>query len=161
MLEPSTGGQQDRSTLADKLDRLFTTVRPAPGKEYSSAEVAAAIAEAGGPTISSTYVWQLRKGTRDNPTKLHLEALAGFFGVSAAYFLDDEVAATLDAELELVAAIRDTSIRRIAQRSAGLSPDSLRTIADVIERVRVLEGLDPATRSEHDDGGEEGDAVET
>ncbi len=144
--EPGEAGSQ--LTLAAKLDRLFQVVRPEPGREYSSAEVSAAVVEMGGPTISSTYVWQLRKGLRDNPTKSHIEALASFFGVSPAYFLDDEAAARVDAELELLTAIRDTSIRRIALRSAGLSADSLRTIADVIERVRVLEGLDPSPAGE-------------
>ena len=148
-------------TLAHKLDRLFRTVRPAPTKEYSSAEVATAVAEAGGPTISSTYVWQLRKGMRDNPTKHHLEALASFFGVSPAYFLDDDAAARMDAELELLSAIRDTSIRQIALRSAGLSAGSLQTIADVIERVRVLEGLDSTPPSERGDGGDRGPTTET
>ena len=67
-------------TLAKKIDRLFKTVHPGRG-EYTHEQVADAIRQAGGPTISATYVWQLRKGIRDNPTKRHLEALSGFFGV--------------------------------------------------------------------------------
>ncbi len=39
-----------------------------------------------GRGISSTYVWQLRTGRRDNPTQKHLSALAAFFGVSPMYF---------------------------------------------------------------------------
>ncbi|GAB3897852.1 helix-turn-helix domain-containing protein [Kibdelosporangium lantanae] len=128
-------------SLAAKVDRLFRTVHPRTGREYSFEEVAEAIRESGGPTISATYLWQLRKGLRDNPTKRHLEALAKFFGVPPAYFFDDEAAERIDAELALVAALRDASVRQIALRTAGLSPKSLGAITDMVDRVRELEGL--------------------
>jgi transcriptional regulator with XRE-family HTH domain len=131
---------QRRRTLAGKIDRLFATVHPAKG-EYSHEDVASAIRDAGGPTISATYLWQLRKGLRDNPTKRHLEALAGFFEVSPAYFFDDEAAQRIDAELDLLAAMRDASVRHVALRASGLSTESLQAIAEMIERVRKLEGL--------------------
>lgn len=127
-------------TLAEKVDHLFRTVRPAKG-EYSYEAVASAIRDAGGPTISAAYVWMLRKGQRDNPTMKHLEALASFFGVPAAYFFDDAVAAQVDEQLSLVAALRDSAVRKMALRASGLSSESLGTIADMIERVRTLEGL--------------------
>jgi transcriptional regulator with XRE-family HTH domain len=128
-------------TLSEKLDRLFRTVRPRDGGEYTFEEVADAIRGRGGPTISATYVWQLRKGIRDNPTKRHLEALADFFGVSPAYFFDDEAAERIDAELDLLVAIRDSSVRRLALRAFGLSPETLSSIAGIIEHARKLEGL--------------------
>ena len=98
-------------------------------------------ARGGGPTISATYIWQLRKGIRDNPTKKHLEALAGFFGVPPAYFFDDAATKRIDAELALLVALRDGDVRQLALRASGLSPNSLRTIASMVERVRELEGL--------------------
>jgi transcriptional regulator with XRE-family HTH domain len=125
--------------LAQKLNHLFDAVQPAGRGPYSNEEVAAAIQEQGGPTISGTYVWLLRKGQRDNPTKKHLEALANFFGVPPAYFFDDEMASQLRAELELLAALRDASVRDIALRVAVLSPDSLDAIRGMIEQVRQLE----------------------
>lgn len=140
--------EQPRATLADKLDRLFRTVRPRTKAEYSFEDVASAIRAADGPTISATYVWQLRKGLRDNPTKRHLEALAAFFGVSPAYFVDDEIAARIDAELDLLVALRDAPVRQIALRVVGLSEESLATISDMIERVRQLEGLSDAAHDE-------------
>jgi transcriptional regulator with XRE-family HTH domain len=148
---------QRRRTLAEKIDRLFGTVHPAKG-EYSHEDVATAIREAGGPTISATYLWQLRKGLRDNPTKRHLEALAGFFGVSPAYFFDDEAAQRIDAELDLLAAMRDASVRHVALRASGLSTESLQAIADMIERVRKLEGLpeDAGQASDERGGRKEG-----
>ncbi len=127
-------------TLAEKLDRLFRTVHPAGRGEYSFHEVADAIRARGGPTISATYLWQLRKGIRDNPTKKHLEALADFFGVSPAYFFDDASALRIDAQLDMLAALRDANVRQIALRAGGLS-DSLSVVAEMIERVSQLEGL--------------------
>jgi transcriptional regulator with XRE-family HTH domain len=128
-------------TLADKLNHLFSTVRPRGGGEYSLEDVAEAVRQSGGPTISATYVWQLRKGIRDNPTKRHLEALAGFFGVPPAYFFDDAATEKIDAELQLLNALRESSVRQIALRASGLSSKSLDAITDMVERVRELEGL--------------------
>jgi len=130
-----------RQTLAAKLDHLFQAVHPRNRSEFSYEEVAEAIRDRGGPTISATYIWQLRKGIRDNPTKKHLEALSDFFGVAPAYFFDDEAAARIDAQLELLTALRDASVRQLALRAHGLSPESLATLTDMIERVRQLEGL--------------------
>lgn len=132
--------QQPR-TLADKLNHLFATVYPASRGPYSNEEAAAAIREQGGPTISATYIWLLRKGRRANPTLKHLEALASLFGVPPAYFFNDEETARVDAELELLAAMRDLGVHKAALRLVGLSSKSLDSIAEVIERVRELEGL--------------------
>ena len=129
-------------TLATKLDHLFATVRPARG-EYTHEQVATAIEQAGGPTISATYVWQLRKGIRDNPTKNHMEALASFFGVPATYFFDDDAAERIDGQLELLAAIRDPLVRDLAVKASGLSAETLKMVTDMVDRSRSLEGLAP------------------
>ncbi len=128
------------TTLAERLDRLFRTVQPARRTEYTYEEVASAIRERG-VMISHTYIWQLRKGIRDNPTKRHLEALAEFFGVNAAYFLDDEAAHRIDEQLDLLAALRDNAVRSMALRAAGLSGPSLEAIHGMIEHARRIEGL--------------------
>ncbi|NYI06855.1 hypothetical protein [Allostreptomyces psammosilenae] len=76
--------------LAAKLDQLFQEAARANGKPPSHAEVARAInARSGGRTISGVYIWQLRTGKKDNPTKRHLEALADYFRVPPGYFFDD------------------------------------------------------------------------
>ncbi|MCP2243387.1 helix-turn-helix domain-containing protein [Lentzea aerocolonigenes] len=128
-------------SLAAKVDHLFRTVHSRAGREYTFEEVAEAIRLRGGPTISATYVWQLRRGLRDNPTKRHLEALAGFFGVPPAYFFDDAVTEQIDSELALLTALRDSSVRRMALRASGLSPKSLGALTAMVERARELEGL--------------------
>lgn len=135
--------------LAEKLNHLFKTVHPASAGPYSNEEVAAAIRDRGGPTISATYIWLLRKGQRDNPTLKHLEALASFFGVPPAYFFDDDTTTAVNAELELLTAMKDLGVQRVALRVAGLSPKSLDSIVEMIGRVRELEGL-PEHPSEPD-----------
>ncbi|MGW8889500.1 helix-turn-helix domain-containing protein [Streptomyces sp. NPDC055749] len=134
----STDGPEN--PLAKKLDHLFTNVVPAGRLPYSSEEVARAITADGTP-ISGSYIWLLRKGQRDNPTLRHLEGLAKFFGVPPAYFFDDQVTAAVDTDLELLTALRDAQVQKVALRTAGLSVKSLKSIAEVIERVRELEGL--------------------
>lgn len=138
MTEPSPAAPR---ALSDKIDHLFQVVRPAKG-EYTHEQVAKAIEERGGPTISASYLWQLRKGLRDNPTKKHLEALADFFGVPPAYFFDETAAERIDAELDLLASMREADVRNVALRASGLSTQTLRAITDMIERARQLEGLD-------------------
>src|SRR5947209_5927250 len=135
-----TGGPTKELTLADKLDRLFTTIHPRGRSEYSFEEVAEGIRQRGGPSISHTYLWQLRKGQRTNPSINVVEALAEFFGVSPSYFLDDEATARIDAQLDLLEAMRDADVRRLALRASDLSPESLRAIIDMVEHVRELEG---------------------
>ena len=130
----------EAGTFAERLDHLFRTVRPAGRGEYTYEEVADAI-RGTGVMISHTYVWQLRKGKRDNPTKRHLEALAEFFGVPPAYFLDDSVAQATNTQLDLLAAMRDSSVRALALRAAGLSASSLQAIRGMIEQARRIEGL--------------------
>src|SRR5262245_27224654 len=117
--------------------------------EYTYAEVAEAIRTRGGPTISAMYLWQLRRGVRDNPTRRHLTALADFFGVPPGYFFDGEVAARVEAELELLAALRDAGVQDLALRAWGLSPRALGAIKEMIESARRFEGLTDPRSEEH------------
>jgi len=155
---PAGDTRRPPPSLAAKLDRLFRAVRPAGRGEYSYQEVADAIRGEGGPTISATYLWQLRKGLRDNPTRNHLAALARFFGVSPAYFFDEDAAEVVDAQLSLLAAMRDASVRSVALRAAGLSVESLAAVQAVIDHARRLEGLeaDASTDRPEADAGTDG-----
>lgn len=135
----------EAGTLAWKLDRLFKTIHPAGRGEYSAEEVARAIGERGEASISAAYIYMLRNGQRDNPTKRHLEALAAFFGVTPAYFFDEEVAQRIEQQLDLLAAFKDGKVRRIASRASGLSPKSLTGILRMVDAAREIEGLPPET----------------
>ena len=111
------------STLAERLDFLFRRVNGSDRGEYSYREVAHAIEEAGGPSVSATYLMYLRKGQRTNPTLQHLEALARFFGVPVTYFLEDATARDVREGIDLVAMLRDDELRVLARHLRQLSPE--------------------------------------
>lgn len=130
------------STLAEKLDLLFRTRHPVGRGEYTYEEVAEGIRQMGGSTIAVTQLWQLRTSKQTNPRKSQLEALAKFFRVPVHYFFDDdEETKRIQARLELLAAMRNNDVERIALRAADLSSDTLRAIAQIIENARHIEGL--------------------
>src|SRR5947209_7315459 len=81
--------EQQRRSLADKINQLFTTMQRSDGRPYTNDEVAETIRKRGGQ-ISGTYIWMLRRGDRTNPTLQHIQALASFFRVDGDYFFDDD-----------------------------------------------------------------------
>jgi transcriptional regulator with XRE-family HTH domain len=133
-------GADEVFSISGKLDRLFrATSHPEPS--YMS--VAEAIRDSQGVAISHTYIWQLRTGRRDNPTVAHLTALARYFGVPVAYFIDDEVTHRVDGQLELLRSLRSAEVTEIALRAADVSPDGRKAITEAIRKV---------WESEHPDG---------
>lgn len=134
-LEPSSADE----TLADKINRLFDARRRPDGRPYSDLDVERWLAEreAEGPTISANYLRVLRGGHRTNPTMSHLQAIARFFEIDPAYFFGSaEHSAAITADLELLAALRDSEdIRAVALRAQELSPEMrawlARTVRDL------------------------------
>jgi len=130
-----------RPSLADKINRLFEVMHPRGRGPLSNEEVAAEITAGGGATISASYLWLLRTGKRNNPTASHLEALARYFGVTPAYFFDEEVAGDIERELDLLKAMRDAGVKHLALRASGLTPDVLSAITVMLEQARKAQGL--------------------
>jgi len=132
--------------LADKLNHLFRQVRPRGGQEYSNEQVASAISTTG-VTISQSYIWQLRKAKKDNPTMRHLQALADFFGVPAAYFFDDDVEGRVNEQLASLRAEQDrltqlansSDVQLMAMRAGELSPKGRRQVMELLDVVYQLE----------------------
>ncbi|MFF4709700.1 XRE family transcriptional regulator [Streptomyces sp. NPDC001288] len=121
-------------SLADRIEHLFQTVRRPDRTPYSNEEVARCCRELTGESFSTTYLWQLRTGRRDNPTKRHLEALASFFEVPVAYFFDDDDGLVHE-EVALLSAMKDAGVRDVALRAVGLSADGLGTVRDLIDAI--------------------------
>ncbi|GAB2575961.1 hypothetical protein GCM10027168_06160 [Streptomyces capparidis] len=152
-----TAEEAAATTLAQRIDRLFDLVRRPDRQQYTHEEVARACRAATGESFSATYLWQLRTGRRDNPTKRHLEALAQFFQVPPAYFFDDEQGERVAREVELLGALRDAGVRDVALRAVNLSPEALGTISDLIDVIarREREAARRGGQAEGDgDGGD-------
>jgi len=126
--------QPDDSRLADKLNLLFDTVHPADRGPYSNKEVAAAVRERGG-SISDVYIWQLRTGRKSNPTKEHLEALAGFFDIEPGFFFDRRESAEIERDLRAVKAMQNLKVRKVAARMSGLSDANLEAVGTILEQI--------------------------
>ncbi|MFE0460155.1 helix-turn-helix domain-containing protein [Kitasatospora sp. NPDC058965] len=153
--------QASSRSIAEKLDHLFREIHPSGRGPFSYHEVAQAIREQAGPdgpTVSHGTLQQIRTGAKTNPTVKTLEAIAAFFGVPAAYFLDDTVAERVDARVrelkaervaaapdqeqaELAGVLADREVRAVAFRLAGLSPRALKGLRSIIDQVRAVEGL--------------------
>lgn len=133
----------DGRTLADKLNHLFARYTPRNGQEYSNEQVAAAISARGQVKISQSYIWQLRKSKKDNPTYKHLQALAGFFGVPVSYFFDDAMTDRVEAQLERLRSEQlrlneiagSTDVQLMAMRAGELSPRRRRLVMDLLNVV--------------------------
>lgn len=140
-------------TLAEKINRLFETVHPPERGPYSNAEVERALMQRGsGPTISANYLYLLRSGRKDNPTKRSLEALASFFGIAPAYFFDEDVLQPRS-DLELLVALRSNAdVRQLALRAFELDPEMCRWLVRIVEdmprrQLRRRRGAPPALPS--------------
>jgi len=135
-------------SLSEKIEYLFRTVQPL-GREYSLQEVADGCRSIGDASFSKAYVWSLRSGNRGNPTMRHLEALAAFFGVPAAYFFDDAAAERVETQLALATALHNADIRAVAMRMTRLSsPDQKSLIRIVDEIQRIKQGAKPEPASD-------------
>ena len=139
MVERTTNGR----SLADKLNYLFANNTPRDGQEYSNEHVAAAISGQGEVKISQSYIWQLRKSKKDNPTYKHLQALAGFFGVPVSYFFDDEVTDRVDEQLDRLRSeqsrlnelVGSSDVQLMAMRAGELSPHRRRLVMELLNVV--------------------------
>ena len=142
--------------LADRLNHLFSTI-PRPNRQglWTNEQASAALAAAGN-YMSDAYIGQLRNGKRNNPSARNLAAIAELFAVPVDYFFNSETAAKIDADLRLLAAVRDSGIKGLALRAQGLSPESIANLAGLIEQVRKIENLPeppvdgPETEAQYD-----------
>lgn len=129
--------------LADRLNHLFATIRPARG-EYSAAEVARWILQHGG-RISAVYILKLRSGEKANPSEAYLEWLARFFNVPTSTLSAGEPW-DLDPELlQAQIAVRDdVDVRSALLRFLRLSPGSQAALSSVIDNLLAAERAAPA-----------------
>jgi len=127
--ETTGGGEPALRCLADKVNWLIDTARPAGRGSYGNAEVAELIGQATGERVSYTTIWKLRNGQAANPQMKLIEAMARTFGVPPGFFFadyDTDQAGLLKEEVELLALVR----------SASISTDQLRVILELSPAAR-------------------------
>lgn len=139
----SSAGGGERTELSIKLDKLFDIMRKPSEPPLSNAAAAEAITKKTGVSISAAYIWQLRTGVKTNPTVTHLRAIAQFFGVAPSYLIDPGIDPNIDAQLNLLEAMRDAGIRDLATRASGLTPQALKSVSAMVDHARQLEQLPP------------------
>lgn len=128
-------------TLAGRLDSLFTRSCP-EGRRWTNNEVADKIKERHPHIrVSGAYLSALRNGSRTRPSQEVLSALAEFFGVSPAFFVDPDHAERVIAQLTGLELLGQAGVRGVALRAVGLQQDSLEAITAMLDQVRKLQGL--------------------
>jgi len=128
------GGRRDRApgsvtvdSFADRLRRLFESIRPARGGPYSVREIVSRVPErtatlpGNGWTLSAPTLADLRNGVNDNPNLRQITVIAVVFGVEPWYFFDDDYARRADAEATAIriSTLLDLDARTVVTRRLG------------------------------------------
>jgi transcriptional regulator with XRE-family HTH domain len=142
------GAESGDGELAARLNKLFEVMRRPDTRPLSNAAAAAAITEKTGVSISAAYLWQLRNGQATNPTVAHMRAIAEFFGLPASYLIDSDMDPNIDAQLNLLQALRDNGVRDLAMRASGLTSGALDSLRAMVDHARQLEKLPPIASAE-------------
>ncbi|MFG2296361.1 hypothetical protein [Streptomyces sp. NPDC048603] len=139
-----------------RLNELIAALYPDERKRPGYARLAKEIRETTGGTISGTYLWELAKGKKRNVTLEQLDVLAEFFGVPPEYFLNEETAERVNAQLKLAAALRDARVRNLALRAEGLSAESLDALLIMVDAARKVQNLGSVDGEERAAGASDG-----
>lgn len=136
------------STFAQRLDHLMRTLPDPDGNSWTNARMSAVLRELG-VSASGPYISQLRSGTKTNPAASYVGAFADALSVPVTYFYAQDTSA-FDRDMEIVSAIRDPGVKRVAMLARGLGPDELSAIAQLEVSFRQLSGLsiDPEMHGE-------------
>ncbi|WNM32913.1 hypothetical protein RKE30_22270 [Streptomyces sp. Li-HN-5-11] len=133
--------------FADRLNFLFDRVRATGAREFSNQHVARTISAYGEESVTGAWIGKLRKG-EGRPTITLVPLLARFFGVEAAYFVEDEVTQKVATQFELLRKIKENGIEQIFLRSMGVSAAGQRKVLAALDAVRQEEGLPPEPEEE-------------
>lgn len=126
----------ERTSLSRRVEWLFETVKnERTGGPYTEAEVArAALGD-----LTEKDVSEIRSGRLTNPTVRQILALADFFGVEPAYFLErGKDPPTLDGGS--IRALGDEKSRMLLHKSLDLSEAEKDMLIDMIEHLQRLRG---------------------
>lgn len=145
---PDSSDPDGPGLLAARLQALLAThPNPATGRRWTVAELATQIkaqvtdkppGQQAGRSLSGTYIWQLCRGYRDNPTLRHLETLAEFFGVPVSYFTDPGTDQNQVAEFAAAAA--NPLSEQIVHQLVTADDTDRRLVLDILAHLAHIRG---------------------
>ena len=127
--------------LAERLNVLFARIPRRGGTQPYSNERAAEELAAAGISVTGTYLSQLRSGRRNNPSARLLAGIAELFEVPIGYFFDAEQAAKVEEQLDALVAMRNSRVRGILARTAGVSEAGIANLSAALDHIRHIERL--------------------
>jgi hypothetical protein len=131
------------------LNRLFDVVHAVSEPAISNASAAEGITRQSGISISPEDLEQLRTGATQDVSVQQLAAIAEFFGVPPAYLTSPLGEPMIDAQLNLLEAMRDRGIRDLhschGARGAvqRQSPQAINGLATTIHRLALGDHQQP------------------
>ena len=131
--------QTPQSKLARKLNLLLDLYEAGSTETLTYPKISRHMSQRGTPLSRSRWAY-MRSGDSSLATDAALlRNLAEFFGVDGDYLLDDagEIPRLVDAQLELLRALRESRVRNFAARQLqDISPETLEKLRQVIDDRR-------------------------
>lgn len=122
--------------IAARINRLFDVMHKRAEPPLSTSAAAAAITAETGVQFSTDQLERLRTGQGAIPADAELTAIATFFGISARYLLTPGPHPDIEAQLNLLEAMRDGGVQDFGACGNALSglsgPNELNAMAAVI-----------------------------
>ncbi|MGW0324730.1 hypothetical protein [Nocardia sp. NPDC003183] len=128
------------TAFAEWLHSLVCHWERRHGCELSAQRLVELPTEAG-CVVRDGYARQLLAGHRGAPSQLVKDGLASVFGVSGSHFdTTAEVLGVDSGDLDLLAILSDTGLRRLSTACHGLSAQSQSLLIEMAGRLRTVEG---------------------
>ena len=115
MSQPRVGRSDDPTPvdpqeLARRINRLFDVMHKRTAPPASTSAAAAAITARGAIRVSPTSLERLRSASGVASSHAELTAIAEFFGVSPSYLTNVAAGNPIDAQFDILRALRDAGI---------------------------------------------------
>lgn len=126
--------------LADKLNKLFAVRHKASEAPLSNAAAAEGITAKTGVRVSAADLYGLRNRRTSNPPVAQLQAIAQFFGVTPSYLTNPGAHVHIEAQLDLLQAVRDAGVRYVSPCATGSTPAALDGVRAMIDHATRQSG---------------------
>ncbi len=133
IVNAATGGAGGMR-VAQRFERLLGTHPRPDGSPWTGAD----LQRATDGVVTRSYVTNLRKGRIESPGYDKMDAIAKAVGFPPAMWFDDDAEASNgESDLELVAALRDETVRAITRESARLSSREKGIVLNIVRQLRA------------------------